>query len=499
MMKKSSTKSLRAPKGQASESVSKIVFGGWLRKRGEGGKLHSRKFARRWIELREGENGANLTYFKNKGDVRARGVVALGAAWRVALTERTEGMGFENGGSERAEAEFTLSGASSSSRTFVFRTGVSQASRWVKALENSISKLEDEGTRGRISTEGDMFEILRTAELSEVQRADGGLAMGKETWNVVPSSWVQEWANFCCNGGERPAAIDSAHLIKAVAEDDCKLEAVKDYRVVNDAVWSLYEEWYGGGPRIRTVVTGEKINEKIVPVWQSPSDWQIASASSAASSSSALSVEISLLPHVHNEFCERKQHVCGAGDEYRQGETVAVRASGDDEANSISIEFGRCDPSHQDSEIVSIYRSGVDDNRTAHLKMQREHVGQMICARAQRGSERSAWARVGPVVPSPPKMSNVRIEIEDSTLIATGEYRGGEEGHSQWSFIKILPSGERQVIKHSVPSREHIHPVHLSISAKDNGCLFKARCKPQRADGVYGEVVTSKPTNPVAI
>ena len=65
------------------------------------------------------------------------------------------------------------------------------------------------------------------------------------TWFVVSEKWLQSWRMFI--SGQTafpPGPIDNSGI------DMSRCKPVVDYRCVNQDVWSLYKEIYGGGPEI---------------------------------------------------------------------------------------------------------------------------------------------------------------------------------------------------------------------------------------------------------
>ena len=325
-----------------------------------------------------------------------------------------------------------------------------------------------------------------------MQKLDKGLSLGVHKLNIVPSGWITAWANFCCRGGSRPGYIDNSILLRE-ARAGRSLSPVSNYRAVNDDVWALYCEWYGGGPRVVATVEGIENNGKIVPKWPDPTDWFVPAIAEASES---IQVSIALVPHVHNEFCERKQHVCLAGNEYRQGESVELSALSPDGKADLSgdIYFEIKFALSAREDIVNPQRIDADADCRARVVLRCEHIDRWLCVRAFAGNHVSAWKSAGPVTASPPKIRNICIEFDGDAVSASGNYVGGQEGQSEWSWIRILPSGERQKIVH-----KGSHPVRMALGPDDEGSCFKARCKPQRSDGVYGEVVTSKPTAPYSL
>mmetsp|Transcript_42731 Transcript_42731/g.110492 ORF Transcript_42731/g.110492 Transcript_42731/m.110492 type:complete len:367 (-) Transcript_42731:99-1199(-) len=76
-------------------------------------------------------------------------------------------------------------------------------------------------------------------------------------WYLVEVDWLLGWSKFVAQGGPEPKAINNAALLDdATGEPKDGLQAVKDYRGVNEAVWAFLHGRYGGGPALRR----EKVN-----------------------------------------------------------------------------------------------------------------------------------------------------------------------------------------------------------------------------------------------
>ena len=112
---------------------------------------------------------------------------------------------------------------------------------------------------------------------------------------------------------------------------------------------------------------------------------------------------------------------------------------------------------------------------------------------------------LGPVLPGPPRMLDLRIDGEDfavgSVVRACGQYIGGKEGLSEFWWFKIMHGKRIQLseplsILHNEPSGHD--PREYYLREEDEGCVLKVKCRPIRSDGYRGEIFTSK-ASPVIV
>jgi hypothetical protein len=151
-------------------------------------------------------------------------------------------------------------------------------------------------------------------------------------------------------------------------------------------------------------------------------------------------------------------------------------------------------------------------------------------------SHRRAWNSVGPVLPGPPRLLDLRIACEGENqetktdgecvvgkmVYAECEYIGGTQGPSEYWWFRIKggkrvqigdprpidPSVSLDDIRSCVARGKEIDqqdseedrkklcddPRVLLLTEEDDGCVLKVKCRPVRADGYKGEVFTSKPS-----
>ncbi len=142
---------------------------------------------------------------------------------------------------------------------------------------------------------------------------------------------------------------------------------------------------------------------------------------------------------------------------------------------------------------------------------------------------------MGPVVPGPPRLLDLEVVVLDTDeskdaavssdtdlgaslprfkpldavvvgnrLVARGQYIGGNEGSSEYWWLRVTDLGERTEVKpvRAITASDVFgddDPRVLVIGHDDLNCEFKVKCRPTRDDGAKGEIFTSKPTPPVRV
>lgn len=128
---------------------------------------------------------------------------------------------------------------------------------------------------------------------------------------------------------------------------------------------------------------------------------------------------------------------------------------------------------------------------------------------------RRAINSIGPVLPGPPRLLDLRIVgkcIKGEKVFAESDYIGGTEGLSEYWWFRIkggkrVQIGEPRVVSDfaikdikeciggAIDKKECLNdPRVLELSEEDLGCVLKVKCRPVRVDGYKGEVFTSKPS-----
>jgi hypothetical protein len=128
---------------------------------------------------------------------------------------------------------------------------------------------------------------------------------------------------------------------------------------------------------------------------------------------------------------------------------------------------------------------------------------------------------IGPVLPGPPRLLDLRIVGECVTgrrLYAEAEYIGGTQGLSEYWWFRIKAGKRVQIsepkavsegitledLRHTLATGETDgKPLDddsrvLLLTEEDVGCVLKVKCRPVRVDGYKGEVFTSKASAVIA-
>jgi len=265
-------------------------------------------------------------------------------------------------------------------------------------------------------------------------------------------------------------------------------------------------------------------------------------------------VTISLHPHEHSLFCERKERVCTSSGKLQEHETLLATFLGDSKRrvhmpglrwhrSSVYGLSGEADAvplaAMEYSVIPGVdgcasYELTVDDvgcflKLTGSMKPEAEAAvdeGAGAEAGAGAGAEHSAQECVafesahvlGPVAPGPPRLVAIKIVGEPQVgqrLVAQVDYVGGTQGASEFWWMRIRDGERENMSEPSALSEVQVACLNPSnptnptsadadgdgsdprvylLGSADRGCVFKLKCRPVRADGYRGEVFTSKPS-----
>lgn len=145
-----------------------------------------------------------------------------------------------------------------------------------------------------------------------------------------------------------------------------------------------------------------------------------------------------------------------------------------------------------------------------------EDVGCMIRAELRPRSGAAASAAVvsnavGPVEPGPPRSRLIWVEgapVVGGLLLGRYLYFGGVEGPSEVSWLRVAPDGSSSTVKGPLPldaaagmppklaseptEEGDGHPCAFRLRAEDEGCVFKFRVHPIRADGDEGHTEAAR-------
>jgi hypothetical protein len=125
---------------------------------------------------------------------------------------------------------------------------------------------------------------------------------------------------------------------------------------------------------------------------------------------------------------------------------------------------------------------------------------------------RRASNSIGPVLPGPPRLLDLRIMgecVKGRRVYAEAEYIGGTQGLSEYWWFRIkagkrVQIGEPRGVNDSLTledlRRSLVGEIEsplddsrvLLLTEEDVGCVLKVKCRPVRVDGYKGEVFTSK-------
>lgn len=94
------------------------------------------------------------------------------------------------------------------------------------------------------------IELRQQEEKDFIRRNDTSEA---SVWYLVDVKWLQEWKTFVTrtNAPTVPGPIDNSRLLdRATGGSRPGLRPVDDYRGVNGAIWTFWQQRYGGGPAV---------------------------------------------------------------------------------------------------------------------------------------------------------------------------------------------------------------------------------------------------------
>ena len=268
-------------------------------------------------------------------------------------------------------------------------------------------------------------------------------------------------------------------------------------------------------------------------------------------------VSITLVPHEHTLFCERKERVCTSVGKLQEHERLRVTSTvielhdhdtsfvwmrssgvplqgakneesegdGGEGGDVLTLQefedvssFEMIDGSegHDEYELVAL-----DVNRFITVRVfQRTHIH----TAGQEGGEGDKEKDVdesdfdikdiaceiamGPVLAGPPRLMDLSIAGDmtvGSVAVAQIKYIGGSPGPSEFWWMRIRDGDREQitdprpidVADAAAPPRSQDDPRIYVIGAQDIACILKVKCRPVRIDGHRGEIFTSKPSAPI--
>lgn len=253
---------------------------------------------------------------------------------------------------------------------------------------------------------------------------------------------------------------------------------------------------------------------------------------------------VSLVPHVHTLFCERKERVCMSHGKLQEHEKIILNVKAGDEKKFHSYCWYRSEARRDDK--VELWLSGARYDSIEGTEGQIQY--QLTCDDVGKFMKFAPFSDMtgdteliesatvlGPVLPAPPRFISFTIQgdlVPGKFLMADSDYTGGLQGASEFWWMRIS-KGERKILGEPVPltgahmdcsrdalrdkitivenkkegcSPEEIQhasefldydPRVYKLTQNDVGCIFKVKCRPTRSDGYKGEIFTSKPSGEI--
>ena len=235
-------------------------------------------------------------------------------------------------------------------------------------------------------------------------------------------------------------------------------------------------------------------------------------------------ISITLVPHEHTLYCERKSKVCEVSGKVMEFETLEIETYDhlDDKViksiNDKNIKGGvwmrglhsDC-PSQLYKELD--FEICKNSEKSKRYILTPQDVGYYIIF-VHLPSGLVSESALGPVLPAPSQLymgklniiskannsSNILKINEDA--VASGIYVGGIEGHSEYWWIRVKDGTRENLTEPKALEDKHIgnlptlfdDPRIYHITENDLGWTLKAKCRPIRNDGYRGDVVTSLPS-----
>lgn len=272
-------------------------------------------------------------------------------------------------------------------------------------------------------------------------------------------------------------------------------------------------------------------------------------------------VSITLVPHEHSLFCERKERVCTSVGKLQEHERLRVTSSvidlhdhdtsfvwmrssaapvrrGAEAAGGEESDESVCAEEFEDMASFEMIdgTEGRDEYELvaqdvncfiAVRVFQRIHnpAAKSADDKKGEGADEDAAAvdehdfdikdiaceiAMGPVLAGPPRLLDLSIAGEmtvGSSAVAQIKYIGGTPGPSEFWWMRIRDGDREQITDPrpidaadaASPPRSQDDPRIYVIGAHDVACILKVKCRPVRIDGHRGEIFTSKPSAPCVL
>jgi hypothetical protein len=166
---------------------------------------------------------------------------------------------------------------------------------------------------------------------------------------------------------------------------------------------------------------------------------------------------VTLLPHQHTLFCERKQRVCQAVGKCQELEVLKLMGNLSNLSSWIWFRTTSNKLPSEDVDLSAISTISNSDNKIDHILGLDDvgyHVGVLYKAGSTKSksfqSDRSIEVKkadglIGPVLPGPPRF--LEFEVAGDLFVggyakAEGRYMGGYEGPSEYWWMKVGSDGK---------------------------------------------------------
>jgi hypothetical protein len=89
-------------------------------------------------------------------------------------------------------------------------------------------------------------------EREEIRRLDSTEISEGGIWYIVDANWLKHWREYCWDSirPDPPGPVSNWRLLAPSKMPRQHLQRATDYRGVNEKVWQVFVERYGGGPPI---------------------------------------------------------------------------------------------------------------------------------------------------------------------------------------------------------------------------------------------------------
>jgi len=89
-------------------------------------------------------------------------------------------------------------------------------------------------------------------ERDEIRRLDSTEISEGGIWYIVDANWLKHWREYCWDSirPDPPGPVSNWRLLAPSKMPRQHLQRATDYRGVNEKVWQVFVERYGGGPPI---------------------------------------------------------------------------------------------------------------------------------------------------------------------------------------------------------------------------------------------------------